>query len=188
MTSTMLTELKKLQYQRSGSSPFSTHIEFLTWSDNVTPLLAFDGTMMSKFKRSISLAKSRLEYPDAYLSDINDAIGILNQSVLFLETPSLLSTQSKTTITVLAPPDKVTVKWLYEHANVQLYSIAFGVVISAFGFGFWVGSIVTSNQSVPLSKREPIATVPTSTIIPPSSQVAPASQTSSPSNAQVPKK
>lgn len=87
MSTELLAKLKPLQHQRGDVSPFSTHAEFQTWSDNVLPLLAFNPTLQSQLKSAVHAAYINLvqEVPDGVLSNINRAIGIVNQAATSLE-------------------------------------------------------------------------------------------------------
>lgn len=83
----LLAKLKKLQYQRSDSSPFANHIEFHTWADKVLPLLSFDQKLYNRF-RSIVLATNSariLKSTQQEVENINTAIGMLNQAITSLE-------------------------------------------------------------------------------------------------------
>lgn len=83
----LLVELKKLQHQRSESSPFADHIEFQTWADKALPLLSFDPKLHALFRNSVaSVACARsLNIAGDELSNINNAIGIVNQAITSLE-------------------------------------------------------------------------------------------------------
>ncbi|MCM2309443.1 MAG: hypothetical protein NDI91_18460 [Sulfuritalea sp.] len=136
MPAELIAKLKKLQYQRSGSSPFQYFVDFLRWSDNVSPLLSFNPQFQDAFKRCVGVAKAQHSSGYTGAEQINEAIGILNQAVLSLETPpiksSTLSTQGKP---ILEAPAKVTVKWLYEHVPFMLVLGGFTLLGSAFAGG-----------------------------------------------------
>jgi tRNA A37 N6-isopentenylltransferase MiaA len=73
MSAHILDELKKLQYKRSDSSPFASHVEFLQWSDSVAPRLSFDVNLQKTFKRHVELAKSQHNYNHSNVEQINEA-------------------------------------------------------------------------------------------------------------------
>jgi hypothetical protein len=87
MSADLLAKLKPLQRQRGDVSPFATHTEFQTWSDNALPLLAFNPVLQSQLKSAVRAAYINLgqELPKGVLSNINRAIGIVNQAVISLE-------------------------------------------------------------------------------------------------------
>ncbi|WP_138922550.1 hypothetical protein [Hylemonella gracilis] len=138
MNKSVLEALKKLQLERGGSSPFPSHTEFLRWSDQVAPLLSFDSTIQSEFKQTVRTAdvSSKLGSPNDATGSINRAIGLLNQAVVTLE---LSVTQQVATSNAIAPksgdpelPNKLTIKWLYEHTPVSFYAWLLGLLLAAF--------------------------------------------------------
>ncbi|GAA5160459.1 hypothetical protein [Viridibacterium curvum] len=92
MSAYLLAELKKLQYQRSESSPFASHIEYMQWADKVTGLLSYDEKIANRFRYYVRAAdfNSRGHYSN--LDQVNETIGVLNQAIAALENkPSLIS-------------------------------------------------------------------------------------------------
>lgn len=144
MSNTLLTELKKLQHERSDSSPFKSHIEFLKWADQVAALLYFDDKQKNAFKRRVSSAcasQSLGSSADA-ISSINQAIGIVNEVITSLEIKNQLSQpptpsdhQQENRPTHLEFPAKITLKWIYEHTPYSFYSWLFGLLFAAFSAG-----------------------------------------------------
>lgn len=137
MSAALLAELKKLQHQRSDSSPFAGHIEFLQWADNVSSRLSFDPPLQSSFKSRIRTATIQHSGGRSNTEQINEAIGLLNQAVLLLETPPFQSVQPSEPVlkTQLEAPQKVTVKWLYEHVPLTLFLGGVAMLVSAFVAG-----------------------------------------------------
>lgn len=139
MNEVLLHALKKLQYERSDISPFPTHIDFLKWADQVLPLLSYDEKLKIKFKRHVASAhlSNSLRTGDT-TANINSAIGLLNQVVSGLEMhqkqPQLV-TELLSKPKSLELPQKMTVKWLYEHVPLPFYVWFFGLVIAAFTSG-----------------------------------------------------
>ncbi|MCK9388229.1 MAG: hypothetical protein M0Q22_07525 [Sulfuritalea sp.] len=166
MSAALLAELTKLQRQRSDSSPFVSHVEFHTWADKVLPLLSFDQKLYTRF-RSIVLATNSarvLEAKQQEVENINTAIGILNQAIVLLENPPPQQ------LLPMSSPDKITLKWLYQHAPIQFYIWSIGLLVSAATLGFAAGVqyslITTANPSSPLStKAETISANPSPTAI-----------------------
>ena len=133
MPTELISKLKKLQHQRSDSSPFQHFVEFLRWSDNVFPLLSFDSRFQNSFKHCVRSAKFQHNSGYSGAEQINEAIGILNQAVLSLETPTIKPSQLSIKETpTLEAPAKVTVKWLYEHVPFHLVLGGFALLSSAF--------------------------------------------------------
>ena len=99
MSADLHAKLKTLQYQRSESSPFASHIEFHIWADNVTPLLSFDPKLQSQFKNIVSASDtSRIfKIKGQEIENINTAIGLLNQAIKSLEINSIPNTTSNPT-------------------------------------------------------------------------------------------
>lgn len=103
MFADLLAELKKLQYQRSDSSPFASHVEFMQWSDKVAPRLSFDAKLQTAFKHHIGIAKFIHNGPYSNVDQVNEAIGILNQAVLTLENLLTIAAQASTSVAIEAP-------------------------------------------------------------------------------------
>jgi len=143
MSAELLAELKMLQHQRSDSSPFANHVEFNTWTDKVLPLLSFDQKLYNRFRSIVLATSSARSFGNTQqeIENINSAIGIANQAVMLLENPpprESLPIQSS---------EKITLKWLYQHAPIQFYLGALGIVISALSIGFGAGvqySLITT--------------------------------------------
>lgn len=87
MSIELLTELKRLQLQRSDSYPFADHVEFHIWADKVLPLLSFDQKLYNRFKSMVRAANSArvLDAKQQEIENINSAIGTLNQAITSLE-------------------------------------------------------------------------------------------------------
>lgn len=151
MSAELLAKLRPLQYQRSDTSPFATHNDFLVWSDSVLPLLSFNQALKKRFQMAVSAANSnRSMYGEGgAIPNINSAIGILNQAVTTLETP--MAKEPKP----LEATEKITLHWLYKNAHVNLYLWFFGLLGVAVSGGFWIGnqyaSITAAHQSQSLS-------------------------------------
>ena len=145
MPSYVLQELKSLQFKRSDTSPFESHIAFRAWADRTIPFLSFDKGMQSSFKSAVSTAEllnemSGVEYP---VRAVNEAIGILNQAIAAFE---LREKEAEAGVVAAAPPStplppnlepppKVTIRWLIDHLPVPLAVAGGAVLISAFGLG-----------------------------------------------------
>ena len=145
MPSYVLQELKSLQFKRSDTSPFESHIAFRAWADRTIPFLSFDKGMQSSFKSAVSTAEllnemSGVEYP---VRAVNEAIGILNQAIAAFE---LREKEAEAGVVAAAPPStplppnlepppKVTIRWLIDHLPVPLAVAGGAVLLSAFALG-----------------------------------------------------
>jgi hypothetical protein len=136
----VLAELKTIRYERGTRSPFKDHTEFLRWSDKAEPLLAFHPGFTEEFKGSVHSAKNLLGWKEEkYDGAINNAIGVVNKAITLLETqvvalePAALAPEVQSR--PLAAPDRVTLKWLYEHVPFPLAAGAVGTLVAAFLLG-----------------------------------------------------
>lgn len=79
----ILEELEKLKRERSQTSPFSSLEEFENWSDSVRPLLSFSKELSTAFAQSVTGATvtARMGSPEDSKTNMNNAIGILNQAI-----------------------------------------------------------------------------------------------------------
>ena len=134
-----LESLKSLRHERGGASPFATHTDFLRWADQAAPLLAFNPEMAEEFNSSASAATTvRTWKPEKYVPAINNAIGAVNRAITLLEhaaAPAHAHVSTISTPMILVAPDKVTIKWLYEHVPFSLVGGGVGVLAAAFLFG-----------------------------------------------------
>jgi hypothetical protein len=164
MTEALLPALKKLQHERSDKSPFGDHVDFLKWSDQVTALLSFDKKQQVAFKDWVTSAdvSHNSGSPSDSARSINRAIGILNQAISSLEMNSATSSpcapgerakESGSTGPEL--PDKLTFKWLYEHAPMSFYGWLIGLLFTAFlaGLSFAETSLFQALKSPPSSSQ-----------------------------------
>jgi len=172
-----LQSLIALRYERTDYSPFKTHTEFLQWADKAGPLLQFNGELAQQFLGSVHAATAvRTWKPEKYISAINNAIGSVNQAITQLEHQTTEVATSAEANAVIdgsplgghapPPPDKLTLKWLYEHAPWSFYVRLFGVVAVAFGLGFSASESLTTMKSANLSVAAPTTTKPTSVSAP----------------------
>ena len=158
-----LEELKKLKFQRSDISPFKNEMELLKWTDSVKPLLSFDAKLQSAFAHQITVAK--LNFTGNNVSAVNEAIGILNQAILGLDTTLATNVEPKEIVLQaqkLETPAKLTIKWLIDHAPWSIYAWLFGALAVSFSAGRELGKIEYKMQSSSLSNPAPITTAPTS--------------------------
>ena len=81
MSDDLLAELKQLQRQRGDSSPFTSHVEFLAWTDTVSGLLSTNPALQKKFHFIVENAKFHINTNSSPINAINEAIGVLNQAI-----------------------------------------------------------------------------------------------------------
>jgi hypothetical protein len=144
MNDLVLDELKRLQHERSDSSPFDSHVEFQRWADHVAPLLKFDKSIERAFRTCITSANVSHgigSHLDA-TGSINRAIGLVNQAIKALDLAQIArqtelenSEHMSTKIAKVGPPEKLTLKWLYEHAPWSFYVWLVGLLSLSFGLG-----------------------------------------------------
>ncbi len=156
MSTELLSELKKLQLQRSDSSPFADHVEFHIWADKVLPLLSFDQTLYKRFRSMVLATNSAhaFDIKQQEIENINNLIGILNQAVTSLEmkdTPPLTSRSLDTNM-----------NW---KARFESHPVIFGLSLLIIGFsaGFTVRDYVipasASSSTVTGCNMDGIATL-----------------------------
>ncbi len=80
----IIDELEKLKKERCASSPFNSLEEFEKWSDAVRPLLAFSEKLSGEFSQAVTSATvtARIGSPEDAKTNMNNAIGILNQAIV----------------------------------------------------------------------------------------------------------
>ena len=170
--SRMLESLKALRLERSNSSPFGTHTEFLRWSDQVLPLLAFDEKLAAEFKHLVEAATAVESWrPERYVPNINNAVGCVTRAIALLEhafapIPAHNAPPPTPAPPSLSAPDKVTVKWLYEHVPLRLVSGGLGMLAAAFALG-----IAFSETQIFALTRSAIATPSSSSAKQPASTI-----------------
>ena len=136
----VLAELKTIRHERGANSPFKDHTDFLRWSDKAEPLLAFHPGFTEEFKGSVNAAKNLLGWEESkYVGAINNAIGVVNKAITLLETQSVsleaVALAPEVQPRPLAAPDKITIKWLYEHVPLPFVVGGVGALAAAFAIG-----------------------------------------------------
>jgi hypothetical protein len=140
MSTSPLEALRALQRERGHGPLFSTHLDFQNWVDQVAPLLSFDAAAKASFlhcARSADVSHNLGSTNDSY-SSISRAVGIVNQAVRTLElqvqesSPAIAATSTPENLKL---PEKVTIKWLYEHAPIAFYVWFAGLLAAAFTLG-----------------------------------------------------
>lgn len=167
-----LESLKALRRERGDSSPFGSHTAFLRWSDQVLPLLAFDEKLAAEFKQLVEAATAVEDWrPERYAPNVNNAVGCVTRAIALLELASAPATAHNASVPAPTPPplgapEKVTVKWLYEHAPWSFYVWFFGALAGAFAAGFSASELLTTMKNTNLSAAAPTTIRPTSASAP----------------------
>ena len=109
---------------------FSNHDDFLLWSDSVIPLLEFDEKLHNKFLFWSDHVKSSYNMRRAtHHEALGECIGIVNQAIIKLQMQSEQEPKKETLkVKEIEHPEKITLKWLYQHV----------------GWQFWVGVVSVS--------------------------------------------
>ena len=161
----VLAELKTIRHERADVSPFKDHIEFLRWSDRAEPLLSFSLELTDKFKDSVNAATAVRDWrPQMYVGAVQGAIEAVNKAITLLEmqiASESTDTMMDLTTQPLAAPEKLTIKWLYEHAPWSFYAWLFGALSVAFALGFQASEIRMAMYSKNVSSPAAITTAPT---------------------------
>lgn len=168
----VLVALQAICHERSDRSPFRDHTDFLRWADKAEPLLSFNDVRLQEFKSSVHAAKMVFGWKeDKYDGAVNGAIGAVNQAIIELEHQQLsvapLPTsdrgpQEPPTPKAVLPPEKLTIKWLYEHAPWSFYAWFFGALAVSFAAGFSASQIMTSIKTTNFSNAAPNTATSTS--------------------------
>lgn len=134
-------ELQKLKRERSDDIPFPNLIDFEKWADQVLPLLSFSESFSLKFSQAVLRAKVTYRAGRNTIdatTNMNEAIGVLNQALIFIQTDSYLKdTANKNE--KLQVPEKLTFPWLVQHVDIKHWFFALSVLTSIFCAGIWVG-------------------------------------------------
>jgi hypothetical protein len=161
----VLEKLKAIRHDRADTSPFSNHSDFLLWSDRAEPLLSFNSELAEEFKRSVRAATAVRDWrPEKYDGAVNGAVGAVNKAITLLEVQiasAPKAVEQETTTLPLAAPEKLTVKWLYEHAPWSFYVWLVGALSAAFTLGFTASEFRTAGYSKNVASSAPATTVPT---------------------------
>ncbi len=139
MKNQLLDRLKVLKKVRGDTTAFANHDEFLPWSDNVTPLLEFDEALHKKFIFWSDHVKFAYGMGREHHEALGESIGVVNQAVIKLELqPEGEPNKETDKIKEIPYPQKVTLKWIYQHTPISLWGVFAGLLFSAFllGIGF----------------------------------------------------
>ena len=133
----MIEKLKELQKTRGFD--FEGLDNFIDWADKVEPLLSISPKHEKEFQQARARAETcfRIKsFEDAY-NNMNEAIGILNKAVTFLEMPQQ---STEPTQQELEYPQKITWTWLVKHVEVKHWFFVGTALLAIFGAGITFGT------------------------------------------------
>ena len=136
-------ELEKHQKRRGYN--FGSIENFEAWCDEVQPLLHFSQKHERVFEqaKSAALVTYRIGSKQDAVNNINEAIGIVNQAIVFgktIKTASELEAGVQQESSGVAYPEKVTLLWLVKHVEVKHWLGAAVFIIAVFTAGIKVGN------------------------------------------------
>ncbi|MFL0995628.1 hypothetical protein ACJO1Z_22830 [Vibrio parahaemolyticus] len=160
MNDELLTELKKLQKTRGDLSAFSSHDDFLPWSDEIPPLLEFDESLCKKFVFWADHVKSAYRMGRSHHDALGECIGVVNQAIKKLEirASSNIELYQTEPDSDLCYPDKITLKWLYQHVPWSMWVGFIGVLITTFSLGIAFSETELYNSLKPSSEISNVKT------------------------------
>jgi hypothetical protein len=163
----VLAALKEVQHERGDRSPFKDHTHFLRWVDQAEPLLGFNQALLEEFQSTVRAATLMIGWKqDKYDGAVNSVIGAVNRAIIELEhqepVPAPTPSAPQTEHSAPAAPERLTLKWLYEHAPWSFYAWFFGSLAAAFAAGLSASEALTTMKSMNLSNQAPTTTRPMS--------------------------
>jgi len=131
----IIDELEKLKKERSAAVPFGSLEEFEKWSDAVSPLLIFSEKLSGEFSQSVTNATvtARMGSPEDANTNMNNAIGVLNQAIVAAKLNHEKPTESKKSIKTVT--HKKSIKEQFESHPV-IWGLGLLFVGSIAGYGF----------------------------------------------------
>lgn len=133
----LIEKLKALQLKRG--TDFKGLDNFEQWADEVEPLLSLSPKHECEFSqvRLRAVSCSRMRNDLGALNNMDEAIGVLNKAVTFLEIPKPEKSASPTE---LEYPSKITWPWLKKHVEVKHWFYIGGLVLTIFVAGIAFGN------------------------------------------------
>ena len=128
----LLKQLKQLKIDDIKKS-FSTHKEWNDWADNVAPLLKYNPDHYSSFMNSLQYIRIETLSAATIVPHLYNMTGIVKQAIIELE--SNIDPHRKTENFKLEYPQKVTLKWIWEHVPAKYYWSFFLILFFAFSLG-----------------------------------------------------
>lgn len=136
MNNQILSRLKELQKVRGDTNTFANHDEFLSWSDSVSPLLEIDEALYNKFIFWSDHVKSSYRMGHDHHDALGESIGVVNQAITKLELQAEKKpTEKETSTNEILYPQKLTLRWLYQHAPISLWGWLCGLLFATFVLG-----------------------------------------------------
>lgn len=115
-----LQKLKSLKIvRREDKSLFKTANDCMTWIDNVAPLLKYDEDHYNNFLDHAAIARITSLSAGTLMPHLNAMVGIVDQTIIELENNITSPHTSKQK--ALEYPEKMTLKWIWEHVPANYY-------------------------------------------------------------------
>jgi hypothetical protein len=128
-----LQKLKQLKIERREGALFKSSNDCMIWIDNVAPLLKYDENHYNNFLTHAQFARITSLSADAIMPHLNTMIGIVDQAVIELEND--IDSPQKAENNKLEYPEKMTLKWIWEHVPaIYLWSLLL-VLVFVFSLG-----------------------------------------------------
>lgn len=130
----ILLKLKQLKIDDIDKS-FSTHKEWNDWADNVAPLLKFNSLYYSSFMNSLQYIRIKALSSQTILPHLHNMVGIVKQAIIELENNITSPSKITNNIKSISSPEKVTLKWMWEHVPVKYYWYFALILFFVFSLG-----------------------------------------------------
>jgi hypothetical protein len=128
-----LQKLKSLKIERRESGGlFKTGNDCMIWIDNVAPLLKYDEDHYNNFLAHADVVRITSLSAGTLMPHLNSMVGIVDQATIELENDI---TRPHKADAKLEYPDKVTLKWLWEHVPAKHYWSFLLILFFAFSLG-----------------------------------------------------
>jgi flagellar biosynthesis chaperone FliJ len=114
-----LQKLKNLKIERHEGALFKSLNDCMIWIDKVAPLLKYDEDHYNDFHAHAQYVRITALSADAIMPHLNSMIGIVDQAIIELE--NNIESPHKAENCKLEYPEKVTLKWIWDHVPAKYY-------------------------------------------------------------------
>jgi hypothetical protein len=128
-----LLKLKTLKIERREGPLFKTANDCMFWIDNVAPLLKYDEDHYNTFLAHAQYVRITTLSADAIMAHLNSMIGIVDQAIIELE--NNIESPHKAENGKLEYPEKMTLKWIWEHVPANYYWYFLLILFFVFSLG-----------------------------------------------------
>jgi hypothetical protein len=128
-----LQKLKNLKIERHEGALFKSSNDCMVWIDNVAPLLKYDNNHYNNFLAHAQYVRVTTLSADAIMPHLNSMIGIVDQAVIELEND--INPPQKAESNELEYPERMTLKWIWEHVPANYYWSFLLILFFAFSLG-----------------------------------------------------